>query len=221
MVCHKMRRLAGSGRQSILGWCSTWWIVCCNRCMLYSVYAVLGVNCWSWHREIESNDWTSCWQVMVELRMRQREMRGYGGNNYEKLELKRIPCASEFTIPDMAGMSPDPVCIYTNTRTSQPNQVCLTPDFWYRLISSTSFSSSSPICLFLVHNSTIITEHKVKSSLSISLCHDHELTLSTAYTKYSIHQVQHTPSTAYTKYSMHPRLCIFHSFSWVRVDHWM
>jgi len=31
-------RLAGSGRQSILGWCST-------RCMLYSVYAVLGVCC--------------------------------------------------------------------------------------------------------------------------------------------------------------------------------
>jgi len=31
-------RLAGSGRQSILGWCST-------RCMQYSVYAVLGVCC--------------------------------------------------------------------------------------------------------------------------------------------------------------------------------
>ena len=51
-----------------------------------------------------------------------------------------------------------------------------------------------PPSLFLIHNSTIIAEHKVKSSLSISPCHDHELTLST-----SIHQVQHTPNTAYTQ----------------------
>ena len=47
-------RLARSGRQSILGWCSTRCMrysvyavvgVCCSRCMLYSVYAVLGVCC--------------------------------------------------------------------------------------------------------------------------------------------------------------------------------
>jgi hypothetical protein len=76
----------------------------------------------------------------------------------------------------------------------------------YPLVSSTSFSSSSPISLFLVHNSAIIAEHKVKSSRSISPCHDHELAPSIAYTKYSIHRVQHTPSTpctAYTEYSIH------------------
>jgi len=33
--------------------------------------------------------------------------------------------------------------------------------------------------LFFIHNSTIIVEHKVKSSLPISPCHDHEFTLST------------------------------------------
>jgi hypothetical protein len=59
----------------------------------------------------------------------------------------------------------------------------------YPLVSSILFSSSAPISLFPVHNSNIITEYKVKSSLSISPCHDHELTLSTAYTEYSIHQV--------------------------------
>jgi len=71
-----------------------------------------------------------------------------------------------------------------------------------------------PPSFSLVHNSTIIAEHKVKSYLSISPCHDHVLTPSTsihtveAYTKYkhtpstSIHQVQtytkykHTPSTS-------------------------
>jgi len=136
-------------------------------------------------------------------------MRGDGGNHHEKLGLRRISCASQFTIPNTKGTSPDPACNYTDTRSSQPNQASRTPDFSYPLVSSTSFSSSSPISLFLVHNSTIIAEHKVKSCLSISPCHDHELTPSTAYAKYSIHRVQHTlrvqhtPSTAYTEYSIH------------------
>jgi len=125
--------------------------------------------------------------------------RGDGTNHHEKLGLKRISCESQFTIPDMAGMRPDPVCIITNTRSSQPNQASRTPDFSYPLVSSTSYSSSSPISLFLIHISTIIAEHKVKSSLSISPWHDHELTPSTAYTEYSIHRVQHTPNTASTQ----------------------
>jgi len=48
------------------------------------------------------------------------------------------------------------------------------------------FPPSPLIFLFLVLNSTITQGHEVKSSLSISSCHNHELTLSTAYTKYSI-----------------------------------
>jgi hypothetical protein len=51
------------------------------------------------------------------------------------------------------------------------------------------FLSSSPISLFLIHNTAIITEHIVKASLSISPSHDHELTPSTAYTEYCIHCV--------------------------------
>jgi hypothetical protein len=127
-------------------------------------------------------------------------------------------------------MSPDPACNYTDTRSSQPNQVGGTPDLSYLLVS-TSFSFSSPVSLFLVHNSTIIAEHKVKSSLSISPCHDHELTPSTAYTEYSIHRVQHKPSTAYTEYStlctaytaycIIPRLTFSHSrpVSQLSADH--
>ena len=137
---------------------------------------------------------------MVELRTRKREMRGYGGNHHEELRLQKISCASQFTIRNTAGMSPDPVCNNTDTRSSQPNQTSRTPDYSYPLII-TSFLSSSPISLFFVHNSTIIAEHKVKSSLSISPCHDHEL----------------TPSTALTKYSIHPRLFVFTSFSSLRV----
>jgi len=55
-----------------------------------------------------------------------------------------------------------------------------------------------PPSLFLVNYSTIIKEHKVKLSLSISPCHDFEL----------------TPSAAYTEsYSIRPRLSVFLSFN--------
>jgi len=124
-------------------------------------------------------------------------------NHQERLGLKIISCASQFIICDTAGTSPDTTCNYIDTRLSQPNAARCTPDYSYPLISSPSFSSSSPISPFLVRNSTIIAEHKVKSSLSISPCHDHELAPSIAYTEYSIHRVQHTPSTAYTEYSIH------------------
>jgi len=129
--------------------------------------------------------------------------RGDWTNHHEKLGLTRISCVSQLTIPDMAGTCSDPAYNNTGMRSSQPNQASRSPDFPYPLVSSTSFSSSSPISLFLIHISTIIAEHKVKSSLSISPWHDHELTPSTAYTEYSIHRVQHTPSTAYTEYSIH------------------
>jgi len=130
-------------------------------------------------------------------------MRGYGGNYHEKLGLLRMSCTSQLTIPDTASKSPGLVCNYADTRSLQPNQANCTGDFSYPLVSSSSFSSSSLIFLFLDRNSTIIAEHNVKSSLSFSPCHDHELAPSIAYTKYSIHRVQHTPSTAYTEYSIH------------------
>ena len=130
---------------------------------------------------------------MVELRTRKREMRGDGGNHHEKLELKSISCASQFTIPDTAGTSPDLACNHTDTRSSQPNQASGTLDFLFPLISCTWFSSSSPISLFPIHISIIIAEHNVKSSLSIPPCHDHKFTLSTAYTETSIYRVQYPP----------------------------
>jgi len=47
---------------------------CCTQCMLYLVYAVLGVNSLSWHGEIERDDLTLHSVVMVQLWMRKREM---------------------------------------------------------------------------------------------------------------------------------------------------
>jgi len=93
----------------------------------------------------------------------------------------------------MAGTSPDPACNNTDTKASKPNQACRVPDDSYLLVCSISFSSSPPISRCLIYNSTIIAELKVKSSLCISPCHDHEFTPSTVSTKYSIHQVQYPP----------------------------
>jgi len=48
--------------------------VCSTQCILYSVYAVLGVDSQSWHGEIKRDDLTLCSARIVELRMRTREM---------------------------------------------------------------------------------------------------------------------------------------------------
>ena len=154
-------------------------------------------------------------------------MRGDGGNHHAKLGLKRIMHANQLTIPDTADTTPDPECNYTNMRSSQRNQTRRTPDFSYLLASSTSFSSASPISLFHVHNSTIIAEHKGRSSLPVSPCHDHQLTPSTAYTEYkntvstAYTEYKNTVSTAYTEYSIHWRLFVFPPFSWFQVDPWI
>jgi len=130
--------------------------------------------------------------VIVELSTRKREIRGDGGNHHEKLGLKRISCASEFTIPDKAGTSPDPAGNYTDTRSSQPIQAGRTPDFLYPLVSSTLFSTSST---YLSFSSTTLP-----SSQNTNLSHP---SLSVHAMIMSWHQVQHTPSTAYTEYCIH------------------
>jgi len=114
-------------------------------------------------------------------------------------------CGTQLTIPNTAGTSHDPLCDSRDTKSSQLNQSSRIPDSSCPLVFATSFPSSYPTSLVLIHNSPIVAEYKLKSSLSISTCHNHELTPSTAYTKCSIHHVQHTLSTVYTKYSIYSR----------------
>ena len=130
---------------------------------------------------------------MAELSTRKREIRGDRGNHHETLGLEKISCASIFTIPKTAGMSPDPVGNNTNPRSPKPHHASCTPDCSGPLVCFILFSSLSPISLFLVHTSNIIAEHKVESSLSISPCHDQESTPSTG-----LHQVQLTLGAANT-----------------------
>jgi len=135
--------------------------------------------------------------------MRKREMREDGTNHIEKLGLMRIMFVSQFTIPDMAGTSANAMCDNTDARCAHPIQASHTPDFSYPLVSSTLFSSSSPSPSF---SSTTLPSLQNTKLSHPSPCHDHEVTPSTAYTKYSVHQVQHTPSTAFTQqclFSLH------------------
>ena len=181
--------------------------------MLYLVYAVVGVNSWLWHGKIERDDLTSCSQVMVELSTRMREIRGDGGIHHEKLGLKRFSCASHFTITNTADLSPDPAGNNTDTRSCKPNQASRNPDISGLLVSSISFSSSSPISLFLVHNSTIIARTQ-SQVISLYL----SMPSSWVNTECILHQVQHTLSTATTEYSIHLGLSVVPSFSRFRID---
>jgi len=51
--------------------------------MLYLLYAVLGVNSWSWNAQIERDDLTSCSAMILELWMRMREMGDEDENDVE------------------------------------------------------------------------------------------------------------------------------------------
>jgi hypothetical protein len=186
------------------------------------VYTVISINSWSWHCEIDRDVLTVFAYVIVVLRTRKREMNGDGRNHHDKLGLRRVTFASQCSISGTAGMSSDPAGNSTNSRSSHPNQASCYLNFSYPLIFCTSSLSSFSIPFSLVPNCTIIAEHEVMTSLSISPCHDYKFTLSIAYAKHSIHQVQHTPSTAYTKYriyKVHPTpstACTKYNMHWVK-----
>jgi len=122
-----------------------------------------------------------------------KEIRRDGGNRHKKLGLRefhvrvngpsqiwqvRVPIRRVIT-PMRGLLNPirQVVLLIFHSCSYPPYRFHLHPPS--RSFSSTTLPSSQ--------------EHQVKSSLSISPCHHYELTLSAAYTKYSIHQVQHTP----------------------------
>ena len=76
---------------------------------------------------------------MVEFSRRKTEIRGEGGNHHEKLELKRLSCASQCYIHDLAGTSPNPARTHTNMLPSIPSEASPTCDFSGPLVSSILF----------------------------------------------------------------------------------
>jgi len=113
----------------------------------------------------------------------QKEMWEYGGNHHEKLGLRKILCASHLTILNMAGTAPDPAGKNSDKRSSETNQASRTLDFCHPHISSILFPSLSSFCLSRLE----LYHHRRTQSeviLSISSCHDQELTLSRASTQH-------------------------------------
>jgi hypothetical protein len=122
--------------------------------------------------------------------MTKSEMKWYGGNLDDKLGLKIILYATEFTSTNAVGMSLDPVLNDTDLSYSKTQSGKSNPGL---LVSTTLCSPAALILPFLVHNGTINVEHKVKSFRSIPRYHDHVLARSIIYTEYSKHRVQHPP----------------------------
>jgi hypothetical protein len=128
------------------------------------------------------------------------------GKSWWESGTKRILCASQWTVRKTAGTSPHPVCNYTNRRCSRPTQASHMANFSYPLLSSTWYSSVSPMTFFRIHYLTIIAEQKVTST---------PLYLTAMIMSW--HQVHYGQSPALTKISIHVRLFVFPSVSWFQV----
>ena len=57
--------------------------VWCTQCIVYSMYAELGVNPGQWHGEMERDDLPLCSAMMMELWMRKRNG-GYRWESYAR-----------------------------------------------------------------------------------------------------------------------------------------
>ena len=141
---------------------------------------------------------------MVELSTSKRDIRGDRANYDEQLGLERIPCGSQLTIPDTAGTSTDPVGNYIHTWFSKPKQARHSADFSYPLVPFISCSSLSPISLFLIHNSTILTRTQ-SQVIPLYL----SMPWSWVITECSIHRVQYTPNIV-----CHPVILMITSWPW-------
>ena len=122
---------------------------------LYLVYAVLCVNSWSRHREIERNDLTLCSALIRELWTRKREMEEEDENHvedtsgYEESGVQRawLGWEDRLSVSIQAGWGLVPAV--SGMVNWLPHEILLSPS------SSSWFPPSPLISLFLVLNSTI------------------------------------------------------------------
>jgi len=147
------------------------------------VASVPVVNWWSWHGERERDALTWCSLVVVELGMRKREMRikmgmigdgmrGYGNSGVRPARLV-LEYHLAFLLTTGSGVLPPKL----GMGNCQPHGIIFSPFF------SWLFPNSPLPSLSLIHNSTITRVWKLKKSLSITPCHNHENRLSTEPTE--------------------------------------
>ena len=70
--------------------------ICCTHDMLYSWYAVLGVNVYTSPADTTMTNEILCSQVTVEWETQQHEVRGSGGNHLQKQKLSSNLGESQF-----------------------------------------------------------------------------------------------------------------------------
>jgi len=158
---------------------------CCTRCTQF----VLCVHSWSWYGEIETDGLTLYSSMTFGGSRRKREFgevdqNDMGNTSQNSKSAVRLPWlgwedqewvlwhVGSGLVPAVLGM-----LLYLTL-----NSFLI---YWF----SWWFPPSPFISQFVILNSTITWEHEVKSLLSISQYTDQVLTLSTAYTEYSIHGV--------------------------------
>jgi len=130
-------------------------------------------------------------------------MRGDGGNHHEKLGHREFRVRGN--LPSLIWQVQVPIRRVIRTIQGLPNPIKqVIPRVSHILLYPPHCSHIHlPSLPFSSTTCTIIAEYKLMPSLSISPCHDLELTPSTC-----IHRVQHTLSTAYTKYSIPKNVCL-------------
>ena len=181
--------------------------VCSTQWMLYLVYVILGVCstwCWLLIMAWSDTEWWLRFTFSGDARFRdeeEKDVRVLKKSCGETGTKKKFVCELIYHPPIWQ------ICVLIRSVITpiwglQAPFGKAYPWFLMSLVSSKWFPLPTSILFFVVLNSTIIEEDTVKSSLSISLCHDHELTLSTEYIQYSIC----------------PRWVAFLSFSSLRVD---
>ena len=115
---------------------------CCNQCMLYSVYAVLGVNSWSYHGEIERDDLTLCSAMMVEMWMRKRDMGDEDENDvedssgYEQSGVQLAWSGREDLVPVLLHAGSGLVPAVSGMVNWLAQEILLRPSFSWRFVSS-------------------------------------------------------------------------------------
>ena len=165
--------------------------------ILYSVYAVLGVNSSSWHGEIERDDLTLWSVMMVQLWTRRRD----GGWRWEQRredeliwDIRQTTCLIEMRRPRIAVMTGG---ISICTRRFGDGKLTSTCNF----LKSQFLMMICPISSHLSLSRPRFYHHLSTRSSLIPLCVS--MPWSRVNTKCSIHQIHHTPSTAYTDHTIH------------------
>jgi len=220
--CETGWKLKTVNLEMMLSWVYSVPGVWATGCMLNWVYTVLGVNSWLWHGELEMDDLISWHQIMVEVRAGKTETRRDRGNHYEKLRQREfcvlvnwpsLICQVWLQIQQVSRL----IWGILNPITQVGplvSQIPSCPPYQFHLHSS---------YLFFVHSCAIIAEYNIKWSLDICTCHDHQITLCTAYMEFGIYNVQHTPNTVHNKYSIHQVQCtpsiVYTKYSTHQVQH--